>query len=74
MFLKIIASPNAQKDNIIDWTTKFSGLIVTGYYKFSTLRKGSDNAPKQFTPFMLIPNYTGTPISMKFGEGEEKKF
>lgn len=31
-YFKITAGPNANSENVIDWTTKFSGLIVTGYY------------------------------------------
>ena len=73
-YFKITASPNLNVDNMIDWTTKFSGLLVTGYYKFSILRKGSNNTPKTFDPVEVIAGYTGTPISMKFGVGEEKKY
>jgi hypothetical protein len=29
---------------------------------------------KTLNPFILIPSYTGTPISMKFGEGQEHKY
>ena len=52
---------------MIDWKIEFLGLIVTGYYKFVTKRKGSDDEEKSFDPFKLIPSYTITPISMKFG-------
>lgn len=73
-YFKITASPNADYDNIIDWTTKFSGLIVTGYVKITSKRSKSDNEEKRMDPLTLIPSYTGTPISLKFGEGEEKKY
>lgn len=76
-YFKITASPNVDSDNMIDWTTKFSGLIVTGYYKMGVMNKRDRSSrPREgsFDPFTLIPSYTGTPMSMKFGEGEEKKF
>lgn len=76
-YFKITASPNVNSDNMIDWTTKFSGLIVTGYYKMGVMNKRDRSSrPREgsFDPFTLIPSYTGTPMSMKFGEGEEKKF
>lgn len=57
---------------MIDWTTKFSGLIVTGYVKLSFKSKTSKDKSKTLNPITLIPSYTGTPLSMKFGEGEEK--
>ena len=52
---------------MIDWKTEFSGLIVTGYYKLVTKRKGSDDEEKPFDPFKLISSYTIKPINMKFG-------
>lgn len=76
-FFKITASPNINADNIIDWTTKFSGLVVTGYYKMGIMNKRDKSSrPREgsFDPFTLIPSYTGTPMSMKFGEGQENKF
>lgn len=73
-YFKITANPNANYDNIIDWTTKFSGLIVTGYVKITSKRSQSDNEEKRMDPFILIPSYTGTPISLKFGEGKENKY
>ncbi|MCV9929009.1 hypothetical protein OIU83_15190 [Flavobacterium sp. LS1R49] len=40
-----------------------------------TLKQDSKNkAQKSFDPIKLIPNYIGIPITMKFGEGEEKKY
>lgn len=59
---------------MIDWTTKFSGLIVTVYYKISMKRNSKNEPPKTTDPIKLIPSYTGTPISLKFGEGEHKKY
>jgi hypothetical protein len=73
-YFKITASPNADFDNMIDWTTKFSGLIVTVYYKISMKRNSKNEPPKTTDPIKLIPSYTGTPISLKFGEGEHKKY
>ncbi|MDW8850045.1 hypothetical protein SD960_08080 [Flavobacterium sp. MMLR14_040] len=73
-YFKITASPNANSDNMLDWTTKFSGLIITGYVKLTLKQDSKNKAPKAFNPFTLIPSYTGTPISMKFGEGKENNF
>ncbi|MDW8850043.1 hypothetical protein SD960_08070 [Flavobacterium sp. MMLR14_040] len=73
-YFKITASPNANYDNIIDWTTKFSGLIVTVYYKVKVTSQKDNKVPKKLNPFELIPSYSGTPISMKYGEGAENKF
>jgi len=76
-YFKITASPNANSDNMIDWTTKFSGLIITGYYKMGVMNKrdkSSRPSEGSFDPFTLIPAYTGTPLSMKFGEGKENKY
>jgi hypothetical protein len=73
-YFKITASPNTNYDNMIDWTTKFSGLIVTGYVKIISPKGTKKDKPNEFDPFTLIPSYTGTPISMKFGEGKENKY
>ncbi len=73
-YFKITASPNANADNIIDWTTKFSGLIVTGYIKITTGRKGGDEETKKIKPITLIPSFTGNPISMVIGEGKTNKY
>ncbi|AYN03699.1 MULTISPECIES: hypothetical protein [unclassified Flavobacterium] len=46
-------------------------------YKLSVItskRSKSDNEEKRMDPLTLIPSYTGTPISMKFGEGQEHKY
>ncbi|MDH2208699.1 hypothetical protein N5J53_16950, partial [Empedobacter sp. GD03644] len=68
-YFKITPKKGTEKDPSLEWETKFSGLIISGYYKFSVKRKGSENSPNEnsFDPFSLIPSYTGTPISMKFG-------
>lgn len=76
-YFKITASPNLDADNIIDWTTKFSGLVVTGYYKVGIMNKrdkSSRPSEGKFKPFPLIPSYTGAPISMKLGEGTENHY
>ena len=52
---------------MIDSKTEFSGLIVTGYYKFTSFKNTKKDKPNKFDPFTLIPSYTSTPISMKFG-------
>lgn len=49
---------------MIDWTTKFSGLIVTGYIKFS-MKSQRKTKPKNLDPIPLIPSYTGNAIIMK---------
>jgi hypothetical protein len=74
-YFKITASPNANADNIIDWTTKFSGLIITGYFKVGvkTSRDKSERSG-EMDPFKLIPAFTGTPISMVLGEGKTHKY
>ncbi|KMQ69791.1 hypothetical protein ACM39_01715 [Chryseobacterium sp. FH2] len=71
---KITLSPNFDWDNKVDITTKFSGLMVTVYYKFSMKRNSKNKAPETLDPFKLIPSYTGTPVSMTFGEGKENKY
>ena len=53
-YFKVTASPNADTDNVIDWTTKFSGLIVTGYFKFTSMKPKNNDKPKKFDPFKLI--------------------
>ncbi|MFP7656592.1 hypothetical protein [Chryseobacterium proteolyticum] len=71
---KITASPNFDWDNKFDFTTKFSGLMVTVYYKFSMKRNSKNKAPETLDPFKLIPSYSGNPVSMTFGAGEEHKY
>jgi hypothetical protein len=59
---------------MIDWTTKFSGLVIKIYYKVGVKKGNTDVPKKNVSPFELIPSYTGTPISMKFEEGETHKY
>lgn len=73
-YFKITASPNANYDNMIDWTTKFSGLILTGYFKVSFKDKRSKDKAKTLEPIPIIPSYTGTPVSMIYGEGKVNKY
>jgi hypothetical protein len=73
-YFKVTASPNADSDNMVDWTTKFSGLIITGYMKFTSPKNTKKDKPNEFDPFTLIPSYTATPVSMIFGEGKVNKY
>lgn len=65
-YFKITASPNTNHDNIIDWTIKYSGLIVTVYYKVKITSQKDNKVPKKINPFELFPSYTETPFSMKW--------
>ena len=73
-YFKVTASPNADTDNVIDWTTKFSGLIVTGYFKFTSMKPKNNDKPKKFDPFKLIPSYTAAPVSMVISEGKTNNY
>lgn len=68
-YFKVTASPNADYDNMIDWTAHFSGLICTVKFKITISRgRGNNKEPKKFDPITLIPSYKGTPFGMKLWE------
>ena len=64
---KITPKKGTEKDQSLEWDTKFSGLLVVVYYKFSMKRNSKNKPPETLDPFKLIPSYTGTPLNMKFG-------
>lgn len=65
-YFKISANFNSDLGNIIDLSTKFSGLIVKGYVKLSFKSKRNKDKTKDFKPFPLIPSSTEWNKSMKF--------
>lgn len=64
-YFKITADPNFNKENKVNWTTEFSGLIVEFYYKLSLKSTSKNKPPKTLSPIKLIPSYTGK-TTMKF--------
>lgn len=66
-YFKITANPNFNKENKIDWTTEFSGLVVTVYYNIGIVRRNSNNKPKQLDPIKLIPSFKNSAY-MTFGK------
>ncbi|PQL93235.1 hypothetical protein [Apibacter adventoris] len=67
-YFKITANPNFNKENKVDWTTEFSGLVVTLYFKVQFSSKKDGTRPKKINPIKLIPSYKGEPVNMVFGK------